>query len=221
MLAVTTACTTAETTAPTEPPPTVTTTDQTSTSASEAPTTSIAALLPGPDELPLPETPAQQEGPYYPVDRLDDQDNDLTVVDGLDGAATGQVLLLSGTLLTTEGEPVAGAVIEIWQTDAAGIYLHPDDSALADRDRFFQGSGTDTVAPDGSWTFRTLNPGYYGSRPRHIHIRVFVDGEPVLTTQVYFSDDPQAAGIDELLVAEVATQGEEATTANHRIVLEG
>lgn len=169
-------------------------------------------------ELPLTPTPAQQEGPYYPVARLDDQDNDLTVVDGLGGVAVGDVLLLKGTLLTTGGEPVAGATIEIWQTDASGIYLHPGDAGVADRDPFFQGAGVATVAEDGSWSFRTLNPGYYEPRPRHIHVKVHVDDRPVLTTQIYFSDDPQAADIDALLVAKIETSGDE-LIATHRIVL--
>lgn len=170
-------------------------------------------------ELPLAPTPAQQEGPYYPVDRIDDQDSDLTVVDGLDGFASGETLFLTGTLLTTDGEPVADATIEIWQTDANGIYLHPGDSGLASRDPYFQGSGLATVAADGSWSFRTLNPGYYEPRPRHIHVKVHVGGQSVLTTQIYFSDDPQVDGIDEALVADIATT-DEGLVATHRIVLD-
>lgn len=229
LLATLVACSgpTSEPTGTTIPPPTTaaasTTTLPEPTTTGDATTTSVAAVLPAPGELPLAPTPAQQEGPYYPVDRLADQDDDLTVVEGLDGVATGEVLVLSGTLLTTEGEPVAGAVIEIWQTDANGIYLHPADPGLADRDPYFQGSGTASVADDGTWEFRTLNPGYYESRPRHIHVKVHVDGVPVLTTQIYFDDDAKAAGIDELLVAHVtnAGSGQPAAIATHRLVLGG
>ena len=169
-------------------------------------------------------TPSQQQGPYYPLERFDDQDNDLTVVDGLDGSSSGSVLVLNGVLLTTEGEPVEGGIIEIWQTDSNGIYLHPDDPGIADRDPFFQGSGMATAGADGSFSLRTIDPGYYEPRPRHIHFKVHVEGQDVLTSQIYFADDPQAAGIDERLVATIGRgtdeDGNAVLVAEHRIVLE-
>ncbi len=181
-------------------------------------------MLPELEGLPLAATPSQQEGPYYPVQRFDDRDNDLTVIDGVDGSAAGNVLILNGTLLTTDGAPVVGGVVEIWQTDANGIYLHPGDPGVAERDAFFQGSGAATAATDGSWSFRTIDPGYYEPRPRHIHVKVHVDGQEVLTTQIYFSDDAQADDIDGRLVAEIVggidEQGASVLVADHRIVLE-
>jgi protocatechuate 3,4-dioxygenase beta subunit len=187
-------------------------------------TTQIDAPAPSADEaLPLPITPAQQEGPFYPVETLADQDNDLTVVAGLDGAPTGNVLILQGRLLTGGGAPVEGGVVEIWQVDSQGIYLHPGDPRTDDRDPYFQFSGRATVAADGTWTFRTIDPGYYEPRPRHIHVKVRLDDEVVLTTQIYFSNDPSAAGIDPLLVAAIGpgTDGEgiPVLIAEHRIVL--
>jgi len=182
-------------------------------------TTTAAAI----EALPLALTPSQPEGPYYPVEKLDDQDSDLTAVVGLDGAPAGSVLLLRGQLLRSDGTPVAGGTIDIWQTDTRGIYLHPGDPKTADRDRFFQFSGVAVTDGEGAWSFRTIDPGYYEPRPRHIHVKVRVDGEAVLITQIYFSDDPETAGIDELLVAGVASgtddQGRAVLVAEHRIVL--
>ena len=114
-------------------------------------TTQIAPPVSSPDEaLTLPITPAQQEGPYYPVETLADQDNDLTVVASLGGAPTGNVLILQGRLLTGDGAPVEGGIVEIWQVDSQGIYLHPDDPGTDDRDPYFQFSGRATAAADGT-----------------------------------------------------------------------
>ena len=176
-----------------------------------------------PEPLPLASTPSQGEGPYYPVEELEDQDSDLTVVAGLGGRAAGNVLLLTGELLTTAGTPIAGGVIDIWQTDANGIYLHPADPEVADRDPFFQGSGEAVTDAGGAWAFRTIDPGYYEPRPRHIHVKVWVDGMVVLTTQIYFTDDPQAAGLDGLLVTTIDEgtddDGNPVLIAHHRFVL--
>lgn len=207
-------------------------TSTTRTTANEAETTTTAAIgdemaattTAIPEAISVAATPSQQEGPYYPVERLADQDNDLTVVDGLDGSPSGIILILNGTLLTTEGAPVIGGEVEIWQTDANGIYRHPRDPGVADRDPYFQGSGAATVAADGTWSFRTIDPGYYEPRPRHIHVKVRVDGVVVLTTQIYFADDSSAAGIDEQLVATITAgtddSGSEVLLASHRIVLD-
>jgi protocatechuate 3,4-dioxygenase beta subunit len=118
-----------------------------------------------------------------PVDR----DADLTLVDGAAGPAAGEPLLLDGQLLTVDGEPVEGAVVEIWQTDDAGVYLHPQDPGFAARDTSFQGYGESVTDEAGAWSFRTILPEVYGGRPRHIHAKVRIEGETVLTTQIYFS----------------------------------
>ena len=215
------ACSSTEPTTTTAAPATVAPTTTAAIGDEMVTTTTLEAIVEEP--LPLPPTPSQQEGPYYPVERLDDNDNDLTVVEGLSGTPSGNVLVLTGTLVTTEGAPVQGGAVEIWQTDANGVYLHPGDPGVADRDPYFQGTGVATVAADGSWSFRTINPGYYEPRPRHIHVKVFVDGQETLTTQIYFSDDPQAAGIDERLVATIAPGtddgGNPILIADHRFVL--
>lgn len=131
-------------------------------------------------------TPRQQEGPYYPVETLDDRDNDLTVVDGSSATSSGDLLLLSGRVVDTDGQPVAGAVVEIWQTDSGGAYMHPNDPATSGRDMNFQFYGEAVTAGDGSYAFRTILPGQYEPRPRHIHFKVRLEGEERLTSQFYF-----------------------------------
>ncbi len=150
-------------------------------------TIGASATMAAQDEDVLVLTPPQVEGPYYPVEVPLDHDADLTVVEGSGAVAAGDVLLLEGVLVRADGTPVAGGTVEIWQTDAMGVYLHPGDPGFADRDPAFQGFGTTVTDAAGAWAFRTILPEVYGSRPRHIHAKVKVDGETVLTTQIYFS----------------------------------
>ena len=135
-------------------------------------------------------TPSQGEGPYYTVEKPADRDNDLTVLEGAAGAPVGTVLEFGGKVYDANGWPVVGARIEIWQTDDSGVYLHPRDPGTEDRDRNFQFYGEVVTAEDGSYWFRTILPGHYEPRPVHIHFKVFVDGQQVLTSQFYFAGDP-------------------------------
>ena len=129
-------------------------------------------------------TRSQAEGPYYPTSPIP-QDNDLVNFDG--GVANGERLALSGALLAEDGEPVAGAVIEIWQCDARGIYRHPAAPGTENVDRHFAGSGATTSAADGRYRFDTLLPVPYasGSRPPHIHLKVRAQGRTLLISQLY------------------------------------
>lgn len=134
-------------------------------------------------------TPPQQEGPYYPVEKPDDQDNDLLSVSGSGEKPDGEALSLSGVVYDRTGHPIDGAVVEIWQTDAGGAYLHPNDPQTNNRDLRFQFYGESATQADGVYSFRTLLPGLYGNRPRHIHVKIRVDNEVVLTTQFYFANE--------------------------------
>lgn len=104
-------------------------------------------------------------------------------------SAQGEVVLLTGRVLDVNGNPVPGAAVEIWHTDADGIYDHPGDRSTNDRDRGFQFYGTSVTGSDGVYTFRTIKPGEYEPRPRHIHVKVKRDGTEILTTQFYFPED--------------------------------
>ncbi len=70
-------------------------------------------------------TPSQTEGPYYPLQLPLDRDNDLLVITDSITPAVGEILLLSGRVLTLSGNPVRNATVEIWQADNTGAYLHP------------------------------------------------------------------------------------------------
>ena len=150
-------------------------------------------------------TPSQPEGPYYPVEMPTEIDSDLTRVGAR--SIVGVILLLEGTVTDSSGEVVSGAKIEIWQTDSEGIYLHPADPRFSDCDPNFQFFGVSTTDASGRYQFTTLLPGKYGSRPRHIHFKVKIEGRVVLTSQFYFANEPapglSSAGATSRLTSEV------------------
>jgi protocatechuate 3,4-dioxygenase beta subunit len=131
-------------------------------------------------------TPPDHEGPFYPVTKQDDEDNDLTKVNDHKGTAKGDVLNLSGVIVNTGGEPLQDITIEIWQTDPNGVYLHPGDSTPGERDPNFQYWGKDTTDSEGAFSFKTILPGPYYPRPAHIHYKLWQKGNNILTSQIYF-----------------------------------
>ena len=138
----------------------------------------------------LEQTARQTAGPFYP-DRLPlDRDNDLVIVDDRVTAAVGTITHVSGRILTTTGEPIRNALVEIWQVDARGRYLHSDDRRNRARDANFQGYGRFETASDGAYRFRTIRPVRYGFRTPHIHFAVTAKGRPHFTTQMYVAGEP-------------------------------
>lgn len=136
-------------------------------------------------------TPAQIEGPYYPLDWSGDIDSDLVVVKGRTSPAKGDVLHVRGIVTDGAGAPVVGATIDIWQTDARGIYLHPDDEQPDRvRDPNFQGRGRTTADASGAYAFRTIRPVPYDRRTPHIHFKVSHPRHRTLVTQMYQAGDP-------------------------------
>ncbi|MFZ5782871.1 MAG: intradiol ring-cleavage dioxygenase [Pseudomonadota bacterium] len=135
-------------------------------------------------------TPQQTEGPFYPTAFPADADNDLVQVRGQQARAMGTVLHLEGRLLDAGGRPLEGALIEIWQCDAQGIYDHPQQRGRERRDAAFQGYGRMRVAGDGRYGFRTLKPVAYPGRTPHIHLKVIAAGGGRLTSQLYVAGDP-------------------------------
>ena len=138
-------------------------------------------------------TPPQTEGPYYPTRLPLDQDNDLLVINDSLTPAVGQIVVLSGRVLTPSGNPVRNATVEIWQSDNTGAYLHPNSQGFRTRDTNFQGYGRFESASNGEYLFRTIKPGLYTGRTRHIHFKIKASGRPELTTQCYFEGEPQNA----------------------------
>lgn len=134
-------------------------------------------------------TPPQTEGPFYP-DRLPlDQDNDLLVIKDSITPAVGQVTHLTGRVLDARGQPVRNAVVEIWQVDNNGAYLHSRDPNLGKRDRHFQGYGRFETGATGEYRFRTIKPVPYPGRTPHIHVKVRKGERELLTTQCYIKGE--------------------------------
>ena len=132
-------------------------------------------------------TPAQTEGPFYPVELPADRDADL-LVQGTRRYMRGEPAWLAGTLSDLDGRALAGGVVEIWQCDQAGHYHHPGDGGRADPD--FQGFGRTTVGADGRYRFHTIRPAPYSGRTPHIHLKVKLGPRELLTTQVYVQGEP-------------------------------
>jgi len=135
-------------------------------------------------------TPAQTEGPFYPTAFPADMDNDLVQVRGQAAQAMGTVLHLEGRVLDLNGRPVDGALVEIWQCDAQGVYDHPRQPGRERRDMAFQGYGRMILTADGRYTFRTLKPVAYPGRAPHIHFKVATASGGLLTSQFYIAGEP-------------------------------
>ncbi|GGO82254.1 protocatechuate 3,4-dioxygenase subunit beta [Marinobacterium nitratireducens] len=147
--------------------------------------------LPGAFAEQLTATVRQTEGPFYP-DRLPiDRDNDLLIVDDSLTPADGIAVHLHGRILDLRGRPLHGALVEIWQVDSKGVYLHSGSFGHARRDSHFQGYGRFETGSDGKYYFRTLRPVPYPGRTPHIHVAVSRPGQPRFTTQCYIRGEAQ------------------------------
>jgi protocatechuate 3,4-dioxygenase beta subunit len=136
-------------------------------------------------------TPAQTEGPFYPTAFPTDSDNDLVQVRGQAAYAMGTVLHLQGRVLEASGKPLEGALVEIWQCDAQGLYDHLRQPGRDRRDAAFQGYGKVLTDAQSAYRFRTLKPVAYPGRAPHIHLKVATADGRRLTTQFYLAGDPQ------------------------------
>jgi protocatechuate 3,4-dioxygenase beta subunit len=154
-------------------------------------------------------TPAQTEGPFYPDRMPAETDPDLVHV-GRRAMAGGELLDLKGAVLDVNGRTVPGAMVEIWQVDANGRYIHTSDAGRGGRDEGFQGFGRTKVDAAGMYAFRTIRPVRYPGRTPHIHYKIYRPDGRVLTTQMVIAGEPQnerdgvyrsVAPYDRLLVA--------------------
>lgn len=147
-------------------------------------------------------TPPQTTGPFYPVYDQIDKDVDLTRLVGHEQPAAGEVIRVEGRVLDENCQPVAGALVDLWQADSNGRYSHPADANPARRDPNFQGWGQAVTDADGRYAFRTIKPAAYpldfldgkpdesrGYRTPHIHFRVSKRGFEELSTQMYFAGE--------------------------------
>ena len=145
----------------------------------------VAFFTPGAFAEQLARTPRMTEGPFYPDKLPLDTDNDLLLVNDAITPAVGEVTHLTGRVLGPGGEPIRDAVVEIWQVDNRGVYLHTADSGRRQRDTNFQGFGRCATGTKGEYYFRTIKPVPYTGRTPHIHVKVKKGGRELLTTQIF------------------------------------
>ena len=152
-----------------------------------------AALLavPGAFAEELTRTPRLTEGPFYPDKLPLDTDNDLLIVNDSITPAVGDVTWLSGRVLDVRGDPIRNALVEIWQCDHNGVYLHSANfGGHGKQDTHFQGFGRFLTGSTGEYVFRTIKPVPYPGRTPHIHYKVKRSGKDVLTTQCFIKGHP-------------------------------
>jgi protocatechuate 3,4-dioxygenase beta subunit len=144
----------------------------------------------------LPEELHALDGPVFGESALESLDADLTRQHN--GEPLGERIIVSGRVLDEDGRPIAGALVEVWQANAAGRYRHEADRHPAPLDPNFSGAGRCLTDGDGNWRFVTVKPGAYpwrnhdnAWRPAHIHFSVFGRAfSQRLVTQMYFPGDP-------------------------------
>ncbi len=147
----------------------------------------------------LPHTLSEITGPVFGTDDVKPGDSDLTRQH--DGDPLGERIVVSGRLLDENSKPVANALVELWQCNAAGRYRHAVDNHDAPLDPNFTGGGRALTDAQGNYRFTTIKPGAYpwrnhynGWRPAHLHFSVFGIGlVQRLVTQMYFPSDPLLA----------------------------
>ena len=134
----------------------------------------------------LPPTPQQTAGPFYPLTYPADSDNDLVHVAGHGEPAKGVATRVSGHILDRDGQPLAGARVEIWQCDSNGRYHNVRDSSSGrPPDDNFQGFGRTVTDTAGGYNFTTIRPVPYPGRTPHIHFAVAAPGRAPFVTQMY------------------------------------
>lgn len=139
-------------------------------------------------------SPAQPEGPFYPIQPQRDLDADLTRVTGKKQLARGEILDLKVQVQDEDCQAIEGALVDLWQACATGKYNHPRDPNTADLDPNFQYWAKAYTDADGSVRIRTIKPGAYPAaegwiRPPHIHFKFSAPGFRELTTQMYFAGE--------------------------------
>lgn len=137
-------------------------------------------------------------GPVFGDFNLGEFDNDLTKNAIRNGEPLGERMVVYGRVLNENGQPIPNTLIEVWQANAAGRYIHKVDQHNAPLDPNFRGSGRCMTDANGYYKFYTIKPGSYpwgnhynAWRPNHIHFSLF--GANItnrLVTQMYFPGDP-------------------------------
>jgi protocatechuate 3,4-dioxygenase beta subunit len=140
-------------------------------------------------------------GPAFGREWVGPLDTDLTRNGRVNGEPLGERIIVAGRVLDEFGRPVRNTVVEIWQANAAGRYIHKRDQHDAPVDPNFRGSGRCVTDDEGRYRFLSVKPGAYpwrnhhnAWRPNHIHLSLFGQGfASRLVTQMYFPGDPLLA----------------------------
>ncbi|HVB32976.1 MAG TPA: protocatechuate 3,4-dioxygenase subunit beta [Patescibacteria group bacterium] len=144
----------------------------------------------------LPHTLSEVTGPVFDAGMIGASACDLTRQHP--GQPHGERIVVSGRVLDENARPVRNTLIEVWQANAAGRYLHGLDQHDAPLDPNFSGFGQTLTDDEGRYRFVTIQPGNYpwrnhynAWRPAHIHFSVFGPAFATrLVTQMYFPGDP-------------------------------
>ena len=148
--------------------------------------------------VPVPQTLSELTGPTFGRDDVDEIDADLTRNARVNGEPLGERIIVTGQVLDEDGRPISNALLEVWQANACGRYIHKRDQHDAPLDPNFRGTGRVMTNDKGEYRFVTIRPGAYpwgnhpnAWRPAHIHFSVFgVNFLQRLVTQMYFPGDP-------------------------------
>ena len=151
--------------------------------------------------LPIKQALAQLTAPVYGADQLGPLDHDLTKNSVKNGEPVGERIIVTGRVTDEDGRPVTSTLLEVWQANAAGRYVHKADQHNAPLDPNFSGAGRCMTDSEGRYSFMSIKPGAYpwgnhpnAWRPQHIHFSLFGDYfASRLVTQMYFPGDPLLA----------------------------
>jgi protocatechuate 3,4-dioxygenase, beta subunit len=162
---------------------------------------STALRAPAKPLVPLPASLSELTGPVYGHESVGELDADLTRNGAKNGEPLGERIIVEGRVLDEAGRPVRNTLVEVWQANAAGRYIHIVDDHDAPIDPNFFGGGRCVTDDQGRYRFMTIKPGAYpwgnhanAWRPNHIHFSLF--GSCLasrLVTQMYFPGDPLLA----------------------------
>ena len=159
-----------------------------------------STVLRGPSKplIPLKHTLSELTGPVYGHEALGPLDNDLTRNARQTAEPLGERIIVTGRVLDEAGRPVRNTLVELWQANAAGRYVHKTDQHDAPLDPNFLGAGRCVTDDDGVYRYMTIKPGAYpwgnhanAWRPSHIHVSLFgASLASRLVTQMFFPGDP-------------------------------
>lgn len=166
-----------------------------------APTAYASTLKRVPRQAPirLEHTLSEVTGPQFGPEAVSAADADLSRWNG--GEALGERIVVTGRVLDENAQPIPGTLIDLWQANAAGRYLHEIDQHNAPLDPHFSGFGRVMTDEQGQYRFLTVKPGAYpwrnhhnAWRPQHIHFSLYGPSFATrLITQMYFPGDPLLA----------------------------